>query len=45
MTVIPTPNSAACNESVSMNLANPSMMAVANVTGAAATPRVMPQGC
>jgi hypothetical protein len=45
MTVIPTPNSAACNESVSMNLANPTMMAVANAIGAAATPGVMPQGC
>ena len=45
MTVMPTPNSAACNESVSMNLANPAMMAPANATGAAATPGVMPQGC
>ena len=45
MTVIPTPNSAACNESVSMDLANPAMMPPANATGAAATPGVMPQGC
>lgn len=45
MTVMPTPNSAACNESVSMNLANPAMMPPANATGAAATPGVMPQGC
>jgi hypothetical protein len=44
-TVMPTPNSAACNESVSFNLANPAMMAPANATGAAATPGVMPQGC
>jgi hypothetical protein len=45
MTAMPTPNSAACNESVSMDLANPAMMAPANATGAAATPGVMPQGC
>jgi hypothetical protein len=45
MTVIPTPNSAACNENVSFNLANPAMMAPANATGASATPGVMPQGC
>jgi hypothetical protein len=49
MTVMPTPNSAACNESVSMNLANPAMMAPANATGALATPGVTPpsppQGC
>jgi hypothetical protein len=45
MTVIPTPNSAACNESVSMDIANPAMMAPANATGATATPGVMPQGC
>jgi hypothetical protein len=45
MTVIPTPNSAACNESVSMDIANPAMMSPANATGAAATPGVMPQGC
>jgi hypothetical protein len=45
MTVMPTPNSAACNESISMDLANPAMMAPANATGAAATPGVMPQGC
>jgi hypothetical protein len=46
MTVMPTPNSAACNESVSMDLANPAMMAPANATGAAATPGVAPPtGC
>jgi hypothetical protein len=45
MSVMPTPNSAACNESVTMNLANPAMMPPANATGAAATPGVMPQGC
>lgn len=45
MTAISTPNSAACNESISMDLANPAMMAPANSTGAAATPGVMPQGC
>ena len=44
-TVMPTPNSAACNESVSFNLANPAMMAPANATGAVATPGVTPQGC
>ncbi|HEY2533305.1 MAG TPA: hypothetical protein VGJ20_36135 [Xanthobacteraceae bacterium] len=43
--VIPTPNSAACSESVSMNLANPGMMPPANATGAAATPGVSPPGC
>jgi hypothetical protein len=45
MTIMPTPNSAACNESVSMDLADPAMMPPANATGAAATPGVMPQGC
>jgi len=45
MTVMPTPNSAACNENVSMDLANPAMMAPANATGAAATPGVAPTGC
>jgi hypothetical protein len=45
-TVMPTPNSAACNENVSMDLANPAMMAPANATGAAATPGVAPPtGC
>jgi len=44
--VIPTPNSAACSESVTMSLANPTMMAPANATGATATPGVSPPaGC
>jgi hypothetical protein len=44
--VVPTPNSAACRESVSMSLANPTMMAPANATGATATPGVPPpSGC
>jgi hypothetical protein len=43
--VMPTPNSPACSESVSFNLANPAMMAPANATSAGATPGVMPQGC
>jgi hypothetical protein len=46
MSVIPTPNSAACSEGVTMSLANPSMMAPANATGATATPGVSPPaGC
>jgi hypothetical protein len=46
LTVIPTPNSAACSESVTINLANPGMMAPANATGATATPGVSPPaGC
>jgi hypothetical protein len=45
-TVMPTPNSAACNENISMDLANPAMMAPANATGAVATPGVAPlAGC
>jgi hypothetical protein len=43
--VVPTPNSAACSESVTMTLANPGMMAPANATGAVATPGVSPPGC
>jgi hypothetical protein len=44
--VVPTPNSAVCRENVSMNLANPGMMAPANATGAPATPGVSPPaGC
>jgi hypothetical protein len=42
---VPTPNSAACSENVTMDLANPGMMAPANATGAAATPGVSPPGC
>jgi hypothetical protein len=44
-TVIPTPNTSACAESVTMNLATPGMMMPANATGAAATPGVSPLGC
>src|SRR3984893_4099099 len=40
MIVMPTPNTSACAESVTMNLATPGMMAPANATGAAATPGV-----
>jgi hypothetical protein len=43
--VVPTPNSAACRETVSMSLANPGASASANATGAAATPGVSPAGC
>jgi hypothetical protein len=43
---MPTPNTAACNESISMDLTNPTMMAPANATGALATPGVSPpSGC
>src|SRR5882757_5841925 len=42
MTVVPTPNTSACAESVTMNLAAPGTMAPANATGAAATPGVSP---
>src|SRR5258708_1807669 len=42
MTVVPTPNTSACAESVTMNLATPGTMAPANATGAAATPGVSP---
>ncbi|HTG09101.1 MAG TPA: hypothetical protein VK635_34260 [Bradyrhizobium sp.] len=45
MAVMPTPNTPACAESVTMNLATPGMMAPANATGAAATPGVSPAGC
>jgi hypothetical protein len=46
MTVVPTPNASACAQSMTMNLATPSMMAPANATGAAATPGVSPPpGC
>jgi hypothetical protein len=46
LTVGPTPNSAACSQSVTMSLANPTMMAPANATGATATPGVPPpSGC
>src|SRR5882762_10402241 len=46
MTVAPTPNTSACAESTTMNLATPGMMAPANATGATATPGVSPPpGC
>jgi len=45
-TVMPTPNTSACAESMTMNLATPGMMAPANATGATATPGVSsPSGC
>jgi hypothetical protein len=44
--VMPTPNTSACAEGTTMNLATPGMMAPANATGAAATPGVSPPpGC
>jgi hypothetical protein len=48
MAVVPTPNTSACAQSVTMNLATPGMMAPANAAGAAATPGVSsasPSGC
>jgi hypothetical protein len=48
MTVVPTPNTSACAESITMNLATPGTMTPANATGAAATPGVSPaspSGC
>src|SRR5882724_7555603 len=46
MTVAPTPNTSACAECTTMNLATPGMMAPANATGATATPGVSPPpGC
>jgi hypothetical protein len=46
LTVVPTPNSAACRESVTMSLVNPGMMAQANATGVTAAPGVAPpSGC
>jgi hypothetical protein len=44
--VVSTPNSAACSLSVTMSLANPTLMLPANATGATATPGVPPpSGC
>jgi hypothetical protein len=45
MAVMPTPNTSACAESMTMNLATPGTMAPANATGAVATPGVSPPGC
>jgi hypothetical protein len=43
---MPTPNTAACTESISINLSNPATMASANASGATATPGVSPpSGC
>jgi len=44
--VMPTPNTTGCSESISINLANPATMAPANASGATATPGVSPpSGC
>ncbi|MDH2347569.1 hypothetical protein [Bradyrhizobium sp. SSUT77] len=46
--VVPSPNSSACAEGVSMNLAEPATMLPANASGAAPTPGVspiLPPGC
>jgi hypothetical protein len=43
--IMPTPNTSACAESTTMNLATPGTMAPANATGAAATPGLSPPGC
>ena len=46
LTVVPTPNSAACREGVTMNLSNSGPMAPASATAATATPSVsLPSGC
>src|SRR5712675_2389630 len=48
MAVVPTPNTSACAESVTMNLATPGTMAPANATGATVTPGLSPaspSGC
>jgi hypothetical protein len=42
MSVVPTPNTSACAEGTTMNLATPGMMTPANATGAQATPGVSP---
>jgi hypothetical protein len=42
MAVMPTPNTSACAEGVTTDLATPGTMAPANATGAAATPGVSP---
>ena len=42
MSVVPTPNTSACAESMTMDLSTPGTMAPANATGAAATPGVSP---
>jgi hypothetical protein len=45
MAVMPTPNTSACAESMTMNVATPGTLAPANASGAAATPGVSPAGC
>ena len=45
MSVVPTPNTSGCADSVSMDLSTPGTMAPANATGAAATSGVLPAGC
>jgi hypothetical protein len=46
LTVVPTPNSAACREGVTMNLSNSGAMAPASATRATARPGVsLPSGC
>jgi hypothetical protein len=46
LTVVPTPNSAACREGVTMNLSNSGAMEPASATRATATPGVsLPSGC
>jgi hypothetical protein len=45
MAVMPTPNTSACAENTTMDLATSGTMAPANATGAAATPGVSPPGC
>jgi hypothetical protein len=46
LTVVPTPNSAACREGVTMNLSNSGTMAPASASRASATPGVsLPSGC
>jgi hypothetical protein len=45
---VPSPNSSACAEGVSMNLAEPATVMPANASGAAPTPGVspiLPPGC
>src|SRR4051794_35645194 len=47
-TVVPSPNSSACAEGVSMNLAEPATVVPANASGAAPTPGgspILPPGC
>jgi hypothetical protein len=45
MAVMPTPNTSACAEGMTMNVATPGTMAPANATGATAIPGVSSVGC